>query len=319
MIISRTPLNLNFCGEETNIKEYWEKHDGAIICGTINKYIYLIAKERIDNEIWLKYSKNEIVKRLDEIKNELLKEVLKETGFIKGIELVSLSSIPKGYELGSSSAFTIGSLNSVYALLGKYKSPLELAKEAIEIERKARGLNSKRNEQYSLSYGGLNFIELKKDGEIKISPIIMPPSIKKSLTDNLLLFDMGIKENPQDEILKEKPIDEESLHKAKEFAYALKDSLQSLDIRRFGEILHQNWVYKKTKEEIHPAIEWNYNLAKSAGAVGGKVWNCKNGRFLLLYVEPENQDRVRAALGNLNEIHFNLESSGSKIIYLEDI
>lgn len=317
MIISRTPLNLNFGGEETNLKEFWEKHEGAIICGTINKYMYLIAKERIDNEIWLKYSENEIVKRLDEIKNKVLKEVLKETGFIKGIEIASLSSIPKGSELGSSNAFTIGSLNSVYALLGKHKPSSELAKESIEIEKRVNGINKKLNEQYSLSYGGLNFIEIKKDGEIKISPIVIPPSIKKSLSNNLLLFDMGMKSDSHDEI-KEKIIDEESAQKAKELAYALKGSLQSLNIKQFGELLHQNWMYKKTKEEIHPTIEWIYNLAKSAGAIGGKVWDSEKGRFILLYVEPENQDKVRSALKNLNEIHFDFENSGSKIIYMED-
>jgi D-glycero-alpha-D-manno-heptose-7-phosphate kinase len=127
MIISKTPLRISFCGGGTDLKDYWEYHEGAVLSSSINKYLYLIVKERLDNEIWLKYSKNEIIRNVEEIENTRWRECLKSTGVIKGVELVNLSDVPKVAGLGGPSAFTVGSLNALHALTGTHKSAEELA------------------------------------------------------------------------------------------------------------------------------------------------------------------------------------------------
>ncbi len=239
MIISQTPLRLSFCGGGTDLKGYWEDYEGAVISTSINKYIYIIVKERNDNEIWLKYSENEITKDLEEIKNARWKECMRTTGVMKGVELVNLSDIPKGTGLGGSSSFTVGSLNSLYALNGKHKSANELAKEASKIEidilKEPIGLQ----DQYAVAYGGLNFIEFKKEGEVLVRPVIIPNNLKKNLSENLLLFNTGITRDASFVLNKQKSETKskaEILHKMKELAYSSRDALHSLDLRKFGEL-----------------------------------------------------------------------------------
>ena len=321
MIISKTPLRINFSGGATDLKDYRQVHGGAVLNVSINQYAYIIAKERVDNDLWLKYSKNEIVKNVDQVQNEVWKECLMAAGVTKGAEIVAMADIPKGFGLGGSSAFTVGSLNALHALTGKHKSGKELAEEAVEIGKKISKAYGSQD-YYASSHGGLNLIEFGKEEGVFVNPIIIPPSLKKSLSQNLLLFDMRTQKaiDPLSNLNTGMQTNEGTLHKIKEIVYATRDSLHSLDLRRFGELLHENWEYKKTvlKNISNSEIDRYYNLAREAGAIGGKMCcSPESGGFLLVYGEPEKQDQIRAAL-NLKEVPFEFESgqSGSKIIYV---
>jgi len=323
MIISKTPLRVSFCGGGTDLKDYWEDYGGAVTSTSIDRYIYIIIKERLDNEIWLKYSENEIVYNLDQIKNNIWRECLKSVGVAKGAELVALSDVPKGSGLGGSSTFAVGSLNALYAFRGILKSPKEIAEEASKIEIDILKGPIGKQDQYASSHGGLNLIEFKKDGDVSMTPIILPNHLKRNFSSNLLLFSTGITRDAKDILIQQKADTKSKadiLHKMKEFAYSSRDALHSLDLRRFGEILHENWEYKKKMADniSNPIIDRYYNIAREAGAIGGKICGAGAGGFLLLYTEPEKQDRVRLALRELRELPFNLESSGSKIIYVGD-
>ncbi|MCL5018795.1 MAG: GHMP kinase [Candidatus Pacearchaeota archaeon] len=320
MIISKTPLRISFCGGGTDLKEYWEDHEGAVISSAINRNIFVIVKDRIDSEIWLKYSENEITKKLDDVKHTRWKECMKMTGVIKGVELACLSDIPKGSGLGGSSAFTVGSLNALHTLDGRHKSAKELAEEATKIEIDILKEPIGPQDQYATAYGGLNLIEFKKDGNVLVNPIIISNTLRNNLFSNLLLFNTGITRDASfvlSEQKKETKSKTEILHKMKESAYSSRDALYSSDLRKFGELLHQNWEYKKNMASniSNNSIDEYYNIARKAGAIGGKICGAGAGGFLLFYVEPEKQDKVRLALKSLKEVPMNFESSGSKIIY----
>jgi D-glycero-alpha-D-manno-heptose-7-phosphate kinase len=323
MIISKTPLRVSFCGGGTDLKEYWEDYGGAVVSTTINKNIFIVAKDRIDNEIWLKYSENEIAKKIDEVKNTRLRECMKKTGVIKGTEIVCLSDIPKGSGLGGSSAFTVGSLNALHTLDGRHKSSKELAEEAAKIEIEDLKEPIGLQDQYAVAYGGLNLIEFQREGSVKVSPIILSNTVRNNLFSNLLLFSTGITRDASSVLTEQKSQSKsksETLHKMKEFAYLSRDSLHSADLRTFGELLHQNWEYKKNMSSniSNPIIDEYYNLARNSGAIGGKICGAGAGGFFLFYVEPENQDKVRTALRTLKEVPIKFEPSGSKIVYLGD-
>jgi len=323
MIISRTPLRISFCGGGTDQKNYWENHGGAVISTSIDRYIYIIVKKRYDDQIWLKYAENEIVNSVDEKKNNIWKACLKKVGIDKGIEIVCLSDVPKGTGLGGSSAFTLGTLNALYALTGISKSSAELAKEACEIEIEILNEPIGKQDQYAASHGGFNLIEFKKDGEVVMTPVVMNSDLKKKLLSNLLLFNTGVSRDAREVLCKQRQNTEskkEALHKMKEFAYLSRDALYSSDLKKFGELLHENWVYKKMMADnlSNSMIDRYYDLAREAGAIGGKLCGAGAGGFLLFYVEPEKQDNVRKALVELEEIPFDFENFGSKIIYIDE-
>ena len=125
MIISRTPLRISFVGGGTDMKYFYKKYQGGVISMSIDKYIYIIVKKRFDEKIVLKYKKTEIVSSTEEIKHELIKACMELVGIKKSVEITSIADIPsEGSGLGSSSAFTVGLLNSLLALREKMTTNL---------------------------------------------------------------------------------------------------------------------------------------------------------------------------------------------------
>jgi len=322
MIISKTPLRISFCGGGTDLKEYWEEYGGAVVSASIDKFTYAILKKRIDSQIWMKYSKNETVETVDEIKNGLLRETLKKTGISQGLELALMCDIPQGTGLGGSSSFAVGCLNVMYSSVGKKASPEKLAKDACEVEINRLGEPIGKQDQYIAAYGGFNLIEFKKNGNVKITPLNLDPIAEQTFFSRILLFNTGIACDAKKVLSQQqKRISEklENLHHMKYLAYKSAEAIRNGNFSEFGEMLHENWEYKKKMADniSNPEIDHWYEEARKTGAVGGKICGAGGRGFLLFYVEPENQHKVRKALSDLVELHFRLEKRGSRIIYDE--
>ena len=88
------------------------------------------------------------------------------------------------------------------------------------------------------------------------------------------------------------------------------------DIGEFGTLLDQSWQLKRqlSHKVSNPMIDGLYQSAKQAGALGGKLLGAGGGGFLLLFVRPEVQQRVREALSQLIHVPVRFDSSGSKIV-----
>src|SRR5215468_3266109 len=159
MIISRTPLRISFVGGGSDLPAFYEREPGAVVSTTINRYIYITVNPKFDRRIRASYSQTETVDRVDELKHELIREALHTTGIDSAIEITSISDIPsRGTGLGSSSAYTVGLLNALYAHTGRLAGAERLAREAcaIEIDRCGRPIG--KQDQYSAAYGGLKHL-----------------------------------------------------------------------------------------------------------------------------------------------------------------
>ncbi len=326
MIMSRTPLRISFCGGGTDIKDYYEKFGGAVVSTAINKHAYIIANERSDGEIWLKYSKSEIVKNVNEIEHNLLREGLKTAGVVKGIEIASMADMPlKGSGLGGSCSFTVGLMNALYAMQGKYKSPTELAEIAAEVEIDRVGAPIGKQDQYAAAFGGLNLIEFNKDSTVSITPVVFKKETKNELEQNLIAFFTGITRDTGSVLGEQKKnmaqeAKQQAMHKMKELAYRTFDALTSDDLTEFGRLLHENWELKKglASNITNESIEHYYRRGIEAGALGGKLCGAGAGGYLVFYCGAAKQNALRKALSELREMHFRLEHEGSRIIYAGD-
>ena len=91
------------------------------------------------------------------------------------------------------------------------------------------------------------------------------------------------------------------------------------DIRGFGELLHEAWQSKQTLSDkvSTPEINNIYESARKSGALGGKLLGAGGGGFLLLFVEPDWQENVKAALANYVYVPFKFENTGSQIIHYQ--
>lgn len=158
MIITRTPLRISFLGGGTDFPDFYRKHGGCVVTTAIDKYIYVIVKERFDKQIYVNYSIKEIVDRVGELKHELVREAMRKVGVKDGIEISFQSDVPSaGSGLGSSSAVTVGTLNALYQYTGRAVDAQRLARESCEIEIEKLGKPIGVQDQYIAVYEGVIF------------------------------------------------------------------------------------------------------------------------------------------------------------------
>ncbi len=324
MLMTKTPFRVSFCGGGSDLAAYYEKYGGCVLSTSINKYMYLSIHPYFnEKQTMLKYSENELVEDIKEIKHKIFHQVLNDME-VSGVEISSTADIPGGTGLGSSSTFTVGLLHTLYSYKGKFASKAKLAKEACEVEIEKLGSPIGKQDQYAAAYGGLNFIRFNQDGTVSVSPIMMQVETYKRLQKNLMMFYTGVTRSAN-HILSEqkKNITEdaknENIKKMCALTEEMKMSLESNDLSCFGKILDESWKLKRTlasgisNEEIDKA----YEIAMESGAVGGKLLGAGGGGFLLFYCEPENQEKLRKRIG-LKEFEFQFEQDGTSVVYIGD-
>lgn len=321
MIISQTPLRISLSGGGTDLSNYYIPNEGFVVSTAIDKYIYVIVKERFDDLIYVDYSSKEIVNSIKEIKHELVKEAALLTGMTNGFEVMMVADIPsEGSGLGSSSSLTVGLLHAFYQYKGVLVTSERLAQEACKIEIEILGRPIGKQDQYIAAYGGLRSFKFCKDESVEIENINMTTEIKRKLGSNLLLFFTSTTRKAAS-ILEEQSknvINKIQFHnKIKELAYDTFDGLNSFDINRVGENLRINWELKKhlASNVSNEEIDRMHSLAMDGGAIGAKISGAGGGGFLLVYCERDKQDNLRRALNQYRELPFYLEKHGSKIIF----
>lgn len=325
MIITRTPFRISFAGGGSDLSSFYKRTQGAVLSTTIDKYMYIAIHPFFNQEmIQLKYSKTETVHNISEIQHPIIREVLKEYN-LKGIDINSIADIPSGTGMGSSSSFTVGLLNAVRAYIGKFTGAQKLGELACHIEIDKVGSPIGKQDQFAAAFGGLNFITFNPDESVKVEKVLMQPSIKKQLDENLLLYYIGGKHDANT-ILKEqakefnKSDKFQKQQKMVDLAYTLREALHQNNIDDFGRILHEGWLLKKSLASSITSTEIDdiYNYGIKNGALGGKLLGAGGAGFILFYCPKENQEAFRLKMSQFNEFKFNFENFGSQVVYVGD-
>ncbi len=321
MIISQTPLRIGIAGGGSDLPSFYNREDGYVFNAAIDKFIFVVVKERFDDKIYLNYSRKEIVDHVDEIQHDLIREAMIKTEISKGVEITTLADIPsEGSGLGSSSSVTVGLLNALYMLKGIQVTAETLAREACDIEINILKKPIGKQDQYIAAYGGIRLFGFFRNGEVSIEKIHIENSGNRLLGSNLLLFFTNITRNA-DRILEQQQqnmVDKfELMCKIRDQAIEVKKYLLAQKNDKIGEVFKKGWQYKKRMASgiSMPVIDSMLDEAMSAGALGGKISGAGGGGFLLLYVPRERQDNVRKVFKGYRELPFFLENDGSKIIF----
>jgi D-glycero-alpha-D-manno-heptose-7-phosphate kinase len=324
MIITRTPLRISFFGGGIDYPAWFTQHKGAVLATTIDKYVYITCRylppffEHRSKIVW---SLVELVKSIDEIQHPSVRACLKFMHVNKGVEIHYDADLPAKSGLGSSSAFTVGLLNSLYALKGKAVSKKRLADDAVYVEQKKLRENVGCQDQIAAAMGGLNLVEFSRNGEYAVTPVTVVPERIQELEKNLLLVFTGFT-RVASEIAgswiahtRRKQSDFSALYESAHRGYSILTGRGSL--RAFGKLLDESWKIKRgldTKIST-PMIDETYRIARASGAIGGKILGAGGGGFLLLYADPVAQRKIKARLKKLLCIPFRFENFGSQVIF----
>lgn len=322
MIITQTPFRMSFFGGGTDLPSFYKEHGGAVISTTFDKYCYVNVRHLprfFDYSTELSYSKIERVNSVEDIQHPAIREAMKFLDMHE-LRLTYEADLPARSGLGTSSSFAVGMLNAFYALKGKYVNNRKLADDAIYLERVLCNEFGGGQDQIAASFGGLNRINFSATG-YTVDPIIISPSRKKALNDNLMLFFTGLFRFSADIQASTQNAIKDKTAQLLEM-YSLVDDVEKIltskcDLNDFGRLLDHTWRLKRgiTSVISTDSIDELYNKAMKAGALGGKLLGAGGGGFLLFYVEKDKKKAVKKALDNLVYVPFQFETAGTKVIH----
>ena len=323
MIITETPFRMSFFGGGTDMEDFFREYGGAVLSTTFDKYCYVNVRHLprfFDYSTELSYSKTERVTDVEQIQHPAIRNAMKMLDMHE-LRLTYEADLPARSGLGTSSSFAVGMLNAFYALKGKYADKKKLADEAIYLERELCQEAGGWQDQIAAAYGGLNRINFNADG-YEVCPVIISPERKKRLNNNLLMFFTGFTRFSSD-VQKQNAIGKaDKVIQLKEMLSLVDDAERLLtdrdsDLDEFGRLLDHTWKLKRqTGSAVSTSnIDNLYEKGMKAGALGGKLLGAGGGGFLVLYVQPEKQERVKLAMEDLMYIPFEFEDSGTRVIH----
>jgi D-glycero-alpha-D-manno-heptose-7-phosphate kinase len=320
MIITQTPLRIGLLGGGTDLPSYYLEHGGRVLNCAIDKYIYVIVKQRFDDEIYVNYSKKEIVSRVADIEHELVREAMLMTGVTGGVEITTLADIPSsGSGLGSSSAVTVGLLHALYAYTGRQVSAEELADGACRIEIERCGKPIGKQDQYIAALGGIRDLRFGPGEDVSHEELGLSASERVALQQQMMLFYTGITRRA-DNILAEQNANVSAtlpqLDLLRDLAGFAVKRLRSGDVDAIGPALRESWEAKRKLASgvSNSQVDGAVTRALEAGASGVKLTGAGGGGFLVVLCPMERQRAVRESLADMRELPIRLERSGSRVM-----
>jgi len=325
MIISRAPLRISFLGGGTDYPEYFLNHGGAVLATAIDKYSYVTASSFLsclfDYAVRVSYRKVELVKQLDEIEHNVYRECLRLCGLERDIELHNIADLPAFTGLGSSSAFTVSLLQALHSFKGEFLTPLQLAYEAIHVERHLLKDNVGCQDQTLAALGGFNLIEFRTEEDIVVHRLPMSSERLRFFEQHLFIVFTGIRRKAAEVVVQQ-------LAKVSDNVAALQKMRRMVDrgwdilvgskpLSHFGELLHQAWQVKKSlgNSVSNDEIDRMYQRGREAGALGGKLLGAGGGGFLLFFAPPELHPDLAKAFSDQHCLIVKINAPGAQVIF----
>jgi len=320
IIRARAPLRLGLAGGGTDVSPYCDLYGGYVLNATIDRYAYAVI--RTLEEPLVRFvstdQQTELIEPADTPLSldgtlNLHKAVYNEMichynhGKPVPLEITTFCDAPIGSGLGSSSTLVVAMIKAFVELLNLPLDDYSVARLAFKIERVDCGLQGGRQDQYSATFGGFNFMEFYADEQALINPLRIKNWIISELEASLVLYYTGVSRESariiadQSRNVKTGAADKvEAMHGMKQEALVMKECLLKGDFAGMVESMRQGWENKKRSADTvsNQQIEEIYNSAIDAGALAGKVSGAGGGGFMMFFVPPERRMDVIRTLNN---------------------
>lgn len=325
MIITQTPFRVSFLGGGTDYPEHFRAHGGAVLGTAITRSAFQTVmrfeSKLFEYSIRLAYRQVECVKSLDDVQHRAFQACLRRLELTRDVEVNYAAELPSFTGLGTSSSFVVGLLNALHAFKGRHCGPMDLCRQAIEIERDVLGEAVGCQDQAWAAYGGVNLIEFKTNDDIIVHRVPLSPDRRREIESHLLLVYTGITRRAADVAEKQVRKCAENKDRYLKMRKQVDEGFGVLtgegSLERLGALLHEGWLLKQSLDDSisNGRIGEIYKAGLAGGAWGGKLLGAGGGGFVLFVVPPEKKGRVREALKDLREIEIGIDAPGSRVIH----
>lgn len=320
VIFARAPLRISLGGGGTDLPSYYRDHEGFLIAGAIDKYVYLLVHTVFQRRYRMKYSLLEEVDDVREIRHPILRETLSRHWHGNPLEIASVADVPAGTGMGSSGAFTVCLLKALAQARSTSITPLALAEAAADIEMNVLREPVGKQDPYVAAFGGICAYTFHRDGSVDVEPLELSERTLRRLRDQLLLFYTGetrsaaaiLSDQDRRSLARDQSM-VDNLHHIKQIGLESRELLVSGDLEGYAALMHTHWEYKRQRTTgiSSERIDQLYALARESGALGGKLVGAGGGGFLLVFTpQPESTREAMTSAGAI-ELPFTFEFSGA--------
>jgi D-glycero-alpha-D-manno-heptose-7-phosphate kinase len=316
LIRSKAPLRLGLAGGGTDVSPYSDIYGGGILNATINLFAYATIEPTTDGKIHFETADGKQVKAFNsdsEIKPEgifdihagIYNRIMKNYPDKKlSFRLITSLDTPQQSGLGTSSTLAVAILGAFVEWLKLPLGEYDIAQLAYEIERFDLGMAGGKQDQYSATFGGINFMEFYKD-KVIVNPLRIKESYLDELSHNLLLYytdtsrmSSQIIQKQQQNVLNEDQTAIEAMHHLKKQAIMMKEALLRGNLDDIGKILDFGWKFKKQMASgiTNDNLDNLYKTAIKSGATGGKISGAGGGGYMFFYCPGNTRYQVVESL-----------------------
>jgi len=326
MYISQAPLRISIGGGGTDLPAYYERHGTTFSSLAINKYISVAVNKRFYKQYFIRYSENEEVDKIEEIKHDIVRTALLRRNYSQGgLEIGSFADVPGGTGLGSSGTFTVALVHALNKYFHVNADKFEVAREATDIELRDLGRPIGLQDQYIAAFGGLSEFEVSQLGQVKARTVQLDTKARSAIRNNLLLFYTGVKRNaalilnsernrfsnnftPEDQHVK-------SINLV-DIGLKMTSAVSDGDMEYYGELLHEYWLYKRQKQSAftHSIVDEIYSLGVENGALGGKLVGAGGSGFVLFATNDPKRLKAAMAENKIIELKFDISDFGVRTL-----
>ncbi|MFN9535617.1 MAG: GHMP kinase [Pseudanabaena sp.] len=325
MLISRAPVRISFFGGGTDYPEYFLQHGGAVLATAVDKFSYVTVSPFLsrlfDYSTRISYRKVELVNNINDIEHNVYRECLKFCGLDKDIEIHHVADLPAFTGLGSSSSFTVSLLQALHSFKGEFIRPIDLAYEAIYVERHLLNDKVGCQDQVMAALGGFNLIEFRTEENIQIHRLPISPQRLLEFEKHLFIVFTGIRRKASDVVAQQLQKVADNTQTLKSMRYMVDQGwdilISNRSLSEFGELLHQAWMAKRSLDGSisNTEIDKIYQTGRDAGALGGKLLGAGAGGFMLFFAPPEIHQNLQKIFTNYQILKINTNALGSQIIF----
>jgi D-glycero-alpha-D-manno-heptose-7-phosphate kinase len=317
VVRARAPLRLGLAGGGTDLVSYSSQHGGAVLNATIDRYAFASIRTRDDGRIG--FEACDLNREEEHISAPTLpaSTLLLHRGVYErmvrdfndgeplAINVTTAVDAPMGSGLGSSSALVVALIEAYRTYMDLPLARYDVAHLAYDIERIDLGLAGGRQDQYSAAFGGINFLEFLRDGEVIVNPLRFSEGAALELESSLVVAFSG-QSRESDSIIRQQTTGlaahtaqvMDAMHQLRQDAIDMKRAILMGDIPAVASTLERSWIAKKKTAPgvTNATIEKLETMARQAGAIGAKVSGAGGGGFMMFVVPTERRYRLITAL-----------------------
>lgn len=328
MLISRTPYRLSLYGGGLDYPAWYKKKETQILCAGLDYYCYQTVRELppfFEHRYRVAYSKIESVKEVDQINHPTAREVIRKFGQGKNLEITHVGDLPSRSGIGSSSAFTVGLITSLSALVkSEFLGRTKLARLAIDIEQNDIGETIGVQDQCASAFGGLVHITADKEG-IKPKRFLIRKEYQKYIESSLL---MGFTGRSRFSSVASKKVDvalktDGNIKKLEEL-----HEISQKGIEAFGNEadIQENAFLTRECRNIKLALNQDYGdpmlmelieESEKAGSLCTRIMGAGGGGFFLCWAPEYKHEAIKSKINVKTWVKVKISSTGSQIIFSE--